>query len=81
MDDTVSSNRGLDPLLGSFAFAIGTLLALYGGTAFAAHVYRHAVAFDRLAFADAFVPALVFVVGVSVAFGAFVGVLLHVLQT
>ncbi|MFC4450881.1 hypothetical protein [Halorussus aquaticus] len=80
MDDTVVSKRGLDPLFGSFAFAIGSLLALYGGTAFAAHVYQNAVEFDRLAFADAFVPALVFVVGVSVAFGAFVGVLLYVLE-
>ena len=79
MDDT--PNRGLGPLAGSVAFALGSTVALYGGTAFAARVYRHVVEFDRLVFAEVFPPALAFVVGVAIAFGASVGVLLSVVRS
>jgi hypothetical protein len=63
------------------AFGVGTLLALYGGTEFAAHVFTHVTEFDRLAFADLFLPALLFLVGTVVAFGAFAGLLLRVQAT
>ena len=80
MTDTDASAPGLGPTAGSLAFALGSLLALYGGTAFAAHVFGHVTEFDRLVFDDVFVPALAFVLGASIAFGAFAGVLLRVLE-
>ncbi|WP_435176790.1 hypothetical protein [Halorussus sp. AFM4] len=80
MTDTDSPDRGLGPAVGSLAFALGSLLALSGGTAFAAHVFRYVTEFDRLAFDDVFVPALAFVAGAAVAFGAFAGVLLRTLD-
>ena len=80
MTDTDTPNRGLGPAVGSLAFALGSLVALYGGTAFAAHVFTRITEFDRLVFDDVFVPALAFVLGASVAFGAFAGVLLRVLE-
>ncbi|MFC4550189.1 MULTISPECIES: hypothetical protein [Halorussus] len=67
-----SPARGLGVLPASLAFALGSLLALFGATEFATQVHLHVVRDTGfVTFDSVFLPALAFLAGTAVAFSAF----------